>query len=369
MGSFSGTVHQTSSVSTMRFPASILIYVATFKLSISQDCDVGVKCKSQQKCPLFLEKRQELYELKNSGKTVEYQSLLGELQSQVCNAAQKKVCCEECGLSQKIPEFIIGGSDSERGEFPFMALIGRKQFLQEQCLRSGCKKIYETKWDCAGNIINRHLVLTAAHCQPKVETFIVRVGEHKLEGFGSMDKDITDFEIPAWDFIAHEDYQKNIPPFLNDIALIRLPSPVKPSQVIQVVCLPIDSITGQSKEAGMVVGWGKTTNDQRSVSDLTGSYSVTQQKLQVPIIADCPRERVDPKTQICAGGELGKDSCNGDSGGGLFWRRDLENKDEPWYLIGIVSFGSKKCGIGSPAVYTRVSAYRDWIQEKMNTYK
>ena len=32
-----------------------------------------------------------------------------------------------------------------------------------------------------------------------------------------------------------------------------------------------------------------------------------------------------------------------------------------WYQTGIVSFGSKKCGNEQPGVYTKVSAYLDWI--------
>ena len=96
--------------------------------------------------------------------------------------------------------------------------------------------------------------------------------------------------------------------------------------------------------------------------------------VQVPILTqDCPsRSRVNSSTQFCAGGELGMDSCNGDSGGGLFWRKGtLEDADsaEPWYLIGIVSFGSRSCGIGRPAVYTRGSAFLDWIRTNMEKYK
>ncbi len=55
----------------------------------------------------------------------------------------------------------------------------------------------------------------------------------------------------------------------------------------------------------------------------------------------------------------GKDSCQGDSGGPLVYRT---NVGEPFYQIGITSFGTKECGTGTPAVYTRVSAYLDWIE-------
>ena len=59
---------------------------------------------------------------------------------------------------------------------------------------------------------------------------------------------------------------------------------------------------------------------------------------------------------------LGEDSCKGDSGGPLVYR---EGADDPWYQVGVVSFGTKKCGAGTPGVYTRVSAYMDWISKNM----
>ena len=69
-------------------------------------------------------------------------------------------------------------------------------------------------------------------------------------------------------------------PYKNDIALIRLPAPARPSQVVQVVCLPMETLSPDSRQVGVVVGWGKTSNDQ-SISNLTGVYTAKQQKLEV----------------------------------------------------------------------------------------
>ena len=74
------------------------------------------------------------------------------------------------------------------------------------------------------------------------------------------------------------------------------------------------------------------------------------------------------ETQLCAGGETGKDSCSGDSGGGLFsdMNEGTDKIERKWEVVGIVSFGNSRCGSGTPGVYTKVSQYLDWIKETMN---
>ena len=60
----------------------------------------------------------------------------------------------------------------------------------------------------------------------------------------------------------------------------------------------------------------------------------------------------------------GKDSCNADSGGPMVIR---EFSGDPWYQTGIVSFGPTPCGkLGSPGVYTKVSAFLPWIKNKLD---
>jgi secreted trypsin-like serine protease len=60
----------------------------------------------------------------------------------------------------------------------------------------------------------------------------------------------------------------------------------------------------------------------------------------------------------------GVDSCNGDSGGPFVYR-DGNQAEEPWYLVGVVSFGTKECAIGKPAVYTKITAYLSWIEKNL----
>ncbi|MGO8780594.1 MAG: trypsin-like serine protease [Rhodomicrobium sp.] len=61
---------------------------------------------------------------------------------------------------------------------------------------------------------------------------------------------------------------------------------------------------------------------------------------------------------MCAGHREGKiDSCQGDSGGPLVWN----SADGP-VLVGVVSWGDEVCAKKLKyGVYTRVTAYRDWI--------
>ena len=63
---------------------------------------------------------------------------------------------------------------------------------------------------------------------------------------------------------------------------------------------------------------------------------------------------------------LGEDSCNGDSGGPIAYRGLSDN---PWYQVGIVSYGTSKCGQGEPGVYTKIEGYLDWIAKHLEPWR
>ena len=65
---------------------------------------------------------------------------------------------------------------------------------------------------------------------------------------------------------------------------------------------------------------------------------------------------------------LGQDACQGDSGGPMVIR---DTSDDPWYQIGLVSFGLEAiCGGAKnrekkPGVFTKVVNYLPWIESKL----
>ncbi|XP_070510033.1 serine protease easter-like [Chironomus tepperi] len=155
----------------------------------------------------------------------------------------------------------------------------------------------------------------------------------------------------------------------NDILLLKLKNDVQFTKWIIPICLPLDSSVGGmdfTKLSLEVAGFGKTENS--TASDV-------KQRLDLDGIDNSQCERhYQPKNvnitskQICAGGEEGRDSCNGDSGGPLMRYGNFPNSKYPYYLlVGIVSFGPKKCGTkDAPGVYTRVSEYIDWINSNID---
>lgn len=74
-------------------------------------------------------------------------------------------------------------------------------------------------------------------------------------------------------------------------------------------------------------------------------------------------------TQLCAGGVKDKDSCGGDSGGPLMFPGKMGNFGVRYVQRGIVSFGSKRCGLGGfPGVYTNVAYYMNWILDNIRSW-
>lgn len=209
------------------------------------------------------------------------------------------------------------------------------------------------------------------------------LGEYDTSTDPDCNSDGTACEAPVIrkaidDITVHENYDPKT--VLNDIALIRVSEKIplyyyEGNSNVVPVCLPWKQTdTGRKLFAGndlIVTGWGRTTNDNRQETNklLQNQVSSTVlQKATIPAVgrATCDNEErfvnLNTTTHICAGGVPKVDSCKGDSGGPLVYKKGV---DDPWYQVGIVSYGTKVCGIGLPGIYTRVSFYIPWIMENL----
>lgn len=264
---------------------------------------------------------------------------------------------------------IVGGTLAKPGELPFVVALGYRS--------RGTGKI---TYNCGATLINRRYVITAAHCHDKrlrhLQITQVVLGEHDT----SKDPDcpscarVQKFDIGPNDVTVHEGWDPNrVVTNGNDIALVRLPRLAttyieEPRQNVFPICLAWKRSIRLPDGEFLVTGWGRSNNDPSDPGFIrtAGTFEAKQQKLVVPLIPirKCKSDyrifkKISDTKHLCAGGELGKDSCSGDSGGPLLTRPRGSKKS--MYLKGIVSFGTSKCGQGFPGVYTNVDYYMDWI--------
>lgn len=206
---------------------------------------------------------------------------------------------------------------------------------------------------CAGTIINESWVLTAAHCTINREPsrFYIWAGVVDLRDTSSgQSRDILTIH-------SHEDYNSRT--LVNDISVIELESPLELND--DVVAIDIANV-GNPEDTGQeysIAGWG-------SLDKAGKKFPHVLQELEgVPHydIRACKQRLTDISltTHICAGGNTGYDACTGDSGGPMW----LYVNSTPM-LYGITSWG-RGCATTAPGVYTRVSAYREWIESKIGT--
>ncbi|RWS30957.1 Serine proteinase stubble-like protein [Leptotrombidium deliense] len=150
--------------------------------------------------------------------------------------------------------------------------------------------------------------------------------------------------------------------YQNDIALLKIRPPITYTPgdqygrgAIIPVCLPTQGQQFTGVTSARVSGYGLTRENGKP------SPMLNTVKVQLLAASSCSRytgmKKFNPNTQICAGyPNGGRDSCQGDSGGplGIVWNDRVTQ-------IGVVSFG-EGCGRrGYPGIYTRVAAFRKWI--------
>ncbi|XP_058499899.1 chymotrypsin-like elastase family member 2A [Solea solea] len=244
-----------------------------------------------------------------------------------------------CGLPTFSPELsrVVAGQDVRRHSWPW-------QISLQSDSSGGWSHV------CGGTLISSHWVLTAAHCISDRYNYRVELGKHSLKA-----SEEGSVAVRAADIITHEDY--NILLSRNDIALIKLSSPVTFSDTITPACLPDQGVVLSHGSPCYVTGWGRLSTD--------GPPADILQQVLLPVVGHEICSRPDwwsvlaTEKMVCAGGDGTTAGCNGDSGGPL----NCQNPDGSWDVHGVVSFGSGQgCNVfQKPTVFTQVSSYIGWI--------
>ncbi|XP_060536477.1 chymotrypsin BII-like isoform X2 [Cylas formicarius] len=199
---------------------------------------------------------------------------------------------------------------------------------------------------CGGSLINPMTILTAAHCVDNTSlNLTIVLGAHSLPS-----NPANTTHISTGDIVLHPNWTRST--LMNDIAIVRLPSPVELSDRINTVLLPRDDSHDYLGNTTLVSGWGRPADTVGTISPVlreVSSFVISQHACNLAYLG-----MIDP-SHICISGAYGRGTCNGDSGGPL-----VVNGVQ----IGVVSFGiTYGCEVGWPPVFARVTSYLDWIAQ------
>ncbi|XP_063614616.1 uncharacterized protein LOC134787733 [Penaeus indicus] len=252
------------------------------------------------------------------------------------------------GLLGRVKNTHFEQGDTEFGEYPWQAAILR---------RDNGDNVYV----CGAVLIDHRHLLTAAHCISGLSPaqLKVRLGEWDVgrdtEFYRHVDLDVLG-NYPHPDF-----YSGNLH---NDIAVLRLISPVDfvTNPHISPICLP-DRFTKFTGSRCQAAGWGKNAFGE------VGDFQNLLKEVSLPMVDHrlCQnalrQTRLGPnfslhESMICAGGEAGSDTCEGDGGSPLV----CQDRDGTFRLAGLVSWGIGCGQPGVPGVYTNIPLFIDWIR-------
>uniref|UniRef100_A0A3Q3GCR8 Transmembrane serine protease 5 n=1 Tax=Labrus bergylta TaxID=56723 RepID=A0A3Q3GCR8_9LABR len=219
-----------------------------------------------------------------------------------------------CGTRAKLPR-IIGGVEATLGRWPWQVSL-----------------YYSNRHTCGGSIITSQWVVTAAHCVHKKIIFNKNYNHR-----------------------SHD----------NDIALIKLQTPLNFSDTIRPVCLPQYDSDLPGGTQCWISGWGYTQPEGVLCFYLSVHSPDTLKEAPVPIIStkkcnsSCMYNGEITPRMLCAGYLEGKvDACQGDSGGPLVCQ-----DENVWRLVGVVSWGTGCAEPNHPGVYTKVAEFLGWIYD------
>jgi secreted trypsin-like serine protease len=202
---------------------------------------------------------------------------------------------------------------------------------------------------CTGTAIDARTVLTAAHCIEDLEDEVLTIGYGAPLLSGQVHVPVVAVrENPRYD-----PYE-----VVHDVALLRTAEPMS------IASFPALASKAQAKRARtsgarlVLYGWGYV--DRTRV--LSGQLAKVSLRSRTHAAKQVWGPGFNVSRQIAAGARKGNaraypGACEGDSGGPLV----MSVRGRP-VVVGVTSYGEKRCGAHSPTIFTSVGRYRSWIR-------
>ncbi|XP_026737128.1 trypsin-1-like [Trichoplusia ni] len=249
--------------------------------------------------------------------------------------------CSSYVLTSPVPETadaarIVNGYEADIRDVPYQASLKRR-------VVSGYSHM------CGAVIISDRGLLTAAHC---VDQYVANPSSLRVT-VGTTNRVTGGRTYDISRVLPHEQYSTDT--LEHDIAVLGTTRTITFSISVAPVAIPRESFNLPVGTEAIVSGFGTTSYEGSSSSVLLAA------RVQIVDQQTCMRAymRIGAVTSgmVCAHGVNPlRDACQGDSGGPL-----VANN----HVVGIVSWGEGCASIQYPGVYTRVSMYHTWIQQRM----
>ena len=248
---------------------------------------------------------------------------------------------------------IYGGRQDTRSDVKWIGAVRRHPRTSNA---NGTDRQY-----CAGTLVTRRWLLSAAHCFVNEDGSIIRPREIEVllaekNLLASRSRSRGEF-LDVTRVVVHPSYDPESSRW--DAALLRLSRSTR-TNPIRIIGTSERRFWPVGKRA-YIAGWGDREPADSPVVDKPDRLHSGF----IPVVGDatCRAHQDVPAfyqpSMFCAGYSRGRpDTCAGDSGGPIA----VKPSDGKWRLIGITSFGL--CGSHDYGVYTRLtsSTFRNWYR-------
>lgn len=299
-----------------------------------------------------------------------YQNIHDYQQTTVCSndgrwTPRPIACTQRCGelIAQGTPN-IIGSTVAKITDVPWHVGIYRSM---------NAKDNFEQI--CGGTILNAKMVISAMHCfwneytKMPHDLVLFRVAAGKFyreyddgsDAFAVQKSPIESIHYNAQEYKDKENY------YAEDIVVLVLAKFIEFKPHIAPICIDYklrrEELVVQADEVGLVAGWG--------LEESGGLPSPVLKSIELKVVSrqqcmDSSNQQFLPfitDDKFCAGYLMGWNVCQGDSGGGLVFKRRIGTKIR-YFLRGIVSVSPNKvgsCDNDHYSTFTNTAFFSDFI--------